>query len=164
MKKTFVRCLALAVVIGLSLGSLTYAKRRPGGSPLGASDTAAAREVNVETTNLERVVIPAADTRGATPPVMNVKAREKRMRVSLQRSENHIAMATLPVFGPSVKVPTVLSPPLQWKDCFCECMDCSWKDLLTLGACCLSAVTCPLCVAGYGTAAILCGHLCLVYS
>ncbi len=65
---------------------------------------------------------------------------------------------------PAELCPSVALPPNQWLECWCTCMECSWKDIIALVACCLSAAACPWCVAGYGTMAGLCGSLCLVYS
>jgi hypothetical protein len=61
--------------------------------------------------------------------------------------------------------PSVALRPGGWASCWCDCIDCSWKDILALAACCVGGgVACPWCVATYGTVGSLCAALCLVYS
>ena len=144
--------LALALV-SPSL-EVTYAKDRPKSSILNSLATSA-------TDHLEE--LPA---RGAEESVELVESKTYSSAAVTAVTDDS---SDATVFESSAGVPAELCPSValpsnRWLECWCTCMDCSWKDIVGLVGCCFSAVSCPWCVAGYGTMAGLCGSLCLVYS
>ena len=144
--------LALALV-SPSL-EVTYAKDRPKSSILNSLATSA-------TDHLEE--LPA---RGAEEPVELVETKtDSSAAVTAVTGNSSDATVFESSAGVPVELcPSVVPPSKRWLKCWCDCTDCELEDIIALVSCCASAALCPWCGAYYGTRAVLCGSLCLVYS
>lgn len=165
MRKTFVRCLALAIVIALSFSGLAYG--RVDDSPLAASHAKPLVAATIKSSDVShaRASGIAGDVTSSPNSGSSTISKTHRMKGTIavttvgrnsMKAEEHESAG---------KVPPEPSPPaVGWLDCMIDCMDLGWRDALTIGVCCMAAATCPWCVGAYGAVATLCGHLCLVYS